>query len=283
MKRKLYTSSCLASLLICAYCISAAERNPFPELFPKSTQVITIRNYGTPLENQSDHTALSVDSDGRVGVSWIKTRGGKPAIMSSEVVGEVATLSDLLKHKIAKAEVPFRYTRLTDNKSGVRFHVVVAAFLSETPKRNASHKLYLFAERGASVALVLSKVYDQISTVLLDDLNGDKQPELAAGWVDDTGKVGDLDLWSISPEGQLARLEFPSDEKYLPGMRTYFRSLEEEYFGPGQYSIISRASLLNGGEPVERRVRFEWNPKAKQYRIVSVVEVKEIKTELPLE
>lgn len=165
-------------------------------------------------------------------------------------------------------------------RSYERFHAVVTLSLSKIPKSAEVAKVYLFSERDTKVSLVLTKEYDGFPRVLLDDVNLDGKPELVVEYVEDTGKAGDIDMWRISATDALSKIELPDDTEYLTASRTYFRRLEPPYYGPGVYGLIATASILKGGEPIERRIRFRWDEKTNSYQLTDVVDVSQTETKV---
>lgn len=252
------------------------------DLFPRSTLIVDTASYA--LTDASGLTVLTTNQDGRVGITTF--HHSKDGFQKKKYVvlgDEVWRSGDLNLHElIAKKEVPIRATRLTNQPSGTRFHAVVTALLSKTPKNANMSKVYVFAENHGQVRTILVKEFYGSPDIILDDVNDDGQPELLVEWTDESGKEGDISMWSVSPTDALSEVTFPDDGKYLTNVRTYFRRVEEVYYGPGNYTLIAVASMLRDSEAFRREIRFRWSEETHTYQITGVVDIRQTSVDVPL-
>jgi len=256
----------------------------YKNLLPASAEIIDVAQYLSATQT-AGLRVLTVDADGRVGCTKLRgsSRTGFEKV-GYDVLGQALWESGKLSlhERIPANEVPIVETRLTNPNTGTKFHAVATVYLSKTPHNRHMSKVYLFAEKDDQVSLALTKEYSDSPKIILDDVNADGIPELAVEFVEDTGKAGDLDIWSISSNDRLRKIELPDDSEYLTDARTYFRYFEGHYHGPGNYAVIATASILKNAIPIEREIRCQWNERTKSYLIIGVTDISETRRKVRL-
>jgi len=252
-------------------------------LFPASTQIIDVAHYLNEIDT-SGTQILTVDADDRVGLHAFRKSPRGLVRVTYVVLGQAVWMSGELnlRGRIGPKEIPVFETRLTNQGTGTRFHVVVTVLLSPTPRNRHSSKVYVFSQRADEFWVALTKEYSDSPKIILDDVNGDGTPELVVEFFEDTGKAGDLDMWSLSRDDKLTKIPLPHDGEYLDEARTYFRHLEGPYHGPGNYAVVATASILRNAIPMEREIRSQWSEKTKSYRITEVTDISETRRKVPL-
>jgi hypothetical protein len=134
------------------------EPNQYKELFPPSTSIVDLIDYGSG-EDESNLTALTVDKDDRVSVAWIVQNSNQaPRLLRTAEIGKAVWSSgtiDLRKYFRAK-EIPLAAQRITNKRTGTVFHAVLVALLVRgEQKRTAGRKVYLFEEKEQKISTAL--------------------------------------------------------------------------------------------------------------------------------
>ncbi len=281
-------------LLLCAVNWFAAstvaygiEPNKYKELFPRSTSIIDVVEYGSG-EDASNVTALTLDKDDRVSVAWIvQNNNQNPRLLRTAEIGKAVWSSGAidLRKSLPAREIPLSAQRITNAPTGTVFHAVQTAVLVKgEQRRTAGRKIYLFEQKEQKISTALVQEYDLVSTVFLDDVNDDGLPELAVEWIENAGKIGGLDLWSISTSDHLSSLKVPeAPKKYSVDFSTDFLRFEQRYGGPGNRSIIESVCVPGSGHPFTREILYKWDKRSARYKIARVQEIRETRKNLPID
>lgn len=280
-------------LLCCAVnCLTpivayGVEPNKYKELFPPSTSIVDVVEYGSG-EDASNVTALTVDKDDRVSVAWIlQSSEQNPKLLRTAEIGNAVWSSGAmdLRKSLPAREIPLSTQRITNVPTGTVFHAVLTAVLVRgEQRRTAGRKIYLFEDKEQKISTALVQEYDFVGTVFLDDINDDRLPELAVEWTENAGKIGGLDIWSISTSDHISPLKVPeAPKKYSLDFSTDFVRFEQRYAGRGNRSIIESVYVPASGHPFTREILYKWEKSSGRYKIARVQEIRETRINLPID
>jgi hypothetical protein len=271
-------------LIFTMICFGASLRaqvdiTKYEHLFPPSTSIVDVAKYGSG-EDGTNRTVLMVDKDDSVKVAWIVVNESSPAhVARTSEIGKAFWMSGSLdlRKKLPKNEIPVTAERITNAATGTVFHGVVTALLAKTHQlRAAGYKVYLFQENPHETVTIMAREYDRVQDIVLDDVNDDDLQEFAVEWTEDAGKIGGLDIWTISSSDQLSRLELPKPpEKYTVDFSTDFTRFEQRYLGPGNRTIQESVYVPGSGQPFTREILYKWDKASRRYKISRVQEIRE--------
>lgn len=218
--------------------------------------------------------AISVDSDATI---WLTGSGNRRKVgqdlqakMSEKPEVEFVPRSDILvgRQQLTCKSKNWRLVALTmvhlTTKDGIQL---------------LENRMIVVLFRGSVARVLLCKLYPEIISLALADVNGDGMPELAIEWSDAAliSPASWLDVWRIDIDGHVAPVNLANitDEMNLQ-FASHASRIELGNYQSGNFSVTSEQKLIKKNATVLRvQKEYVWNREKEAYVFKSKVEIEE--------
>jgi len=154
----------------------------------------------------------------------------------------------------------------------------IVALLTIHPQQ-FQRQLTVVLFRGSKSELLLQKKYPDIDQLILADVNGDGNPELAVEWTDSSliSPGSWLDIWRINAHGEISPVDLQNVHKEMDmPFASHAGVVELGSFNIGDFSIYSEQRRIEkDGATLKVRKQYIWDQTRGTYQFKSAVKIEE--------
>lgn len=256
---------------------SAVLKKDNPDARP--AQCATVQKFRVLDERSTGNKrqALAVDADERV------------LLLNMSDTGHVTDFEPLGYEQPLSSEFPFRASlppqqalltlrRVSCAERGWKIWVALTVGFQDVPRRRApllaSH-VYVFRQPpvAADNPVLLNETFREVSDLIVDDINGDQQTEIAVLYTDADANPW-MKLWQIDDSGQVSNISL-DDIKHDVDSDAHVEIGLGDYRHGGELLFTEQRVPTPKGWRVTRRY-YDWDSGKHRYELAEVVQTDEI-------